>query len=472
MRCRPDDTNRLDLLTDDVLLQIFDTYMMIMNRSYIGKPAVEAWQSLVHVCRRWRSLVFLSPRRLNLHLLCTPQTPTKDKLDVWPPVPLIVEGTMSLSSTDNVIAALGQSNRVCEIVLRCFVDWQLERVLAAMQVSFPELTDLRLFSNDKSLPVIPNSFLDGSAPHLRILYLHAVPFPGLPRLLSSTTHLVDLALTDIPHSGYISPEAMIALISMLSNLKSFELEFRSPQSHPDWEIRHLYPSKRSVIPALTQFLFKGVFEYLEDLVTCIDTPRLEFLHITFFNQINFDTPRLVQFINRTPRLRKHDAHLQFRDRSAVVKLPTRFGGIEIEISCREPDWQLSSIAQVCNSSLPPPSMVEDLYIWHRYWKPVWENDVIENDRWLELLLPFTAVENLYLSKEFAPGIAAALQEVVGAGISEILPSLQNIFVEGLDESGLFREGIRRFAVARRLLNHPISISDWDGIETWTGHGRI
>jgi hypothetical protein len=43
--------------------------------------------------------------------------------------------------------------------------WQLENVLvAAMQVpSFPELPDLRLSSLD---PVIPDSFLDGSAPRL------------------------------------------------------------------------------------------------------------------------------------------------------------------------------------------------------------------------------------------------------------------------------------------------------------------
>jgi hypothetical protein len=53
---------------------------------------------------------------------------------------------------------------------------------------------------------------------------------------------------------------------------------------------------------------------------------------------------------------------------------------------------------------------------------------IENTLWLELLLPFTAVEKLYLSDEFWPGIAAALQELVGARIAEFLPSLQNIFL--------------------------------------------
>jgi len=60
---------------------------------------------------------------------------------------------------------------------------------------------------------------------------------------------------------------------------------------------------------------------------------------------------------------------------------------------------------------------------------------------LELLLPFPAVKNLYLSKDFAPGIVAALQEIVG---TEVLPSLQNILVDGLEPSGPFQESIEQF----------------------------
>jgi hypothetical protein len=41
---------------------------------------------------QWRTLVLESPRRLNLRLFCTPKTPVKDTLDVWPALPLIVEG--------------------------------------------------------------------------------------------------------------------------------------------------------------------------------------------------------------------------------------------------------------------------------------------------------------------------------------------------------------------------------------------
>ena len=83
---------------------------------------------MANVCRRWRTLVFLSPRRLNLRLLLyTHGTPARDTLDIWPALPLIVQGDMALSGTmDNIFAALGQSNRVCEVSLYNLAGSQLE----------------------------------------------------------------------------------------------------------------------------------------------------------------------------------------------------------------------------------------------------------------------------------------------------------------------------------------------------------
>jgi hypothetical protein len=358
--------------------------------------------------------------------------------------------------TDNIIAVLGQSNRVCLVSLWNVADRQLEKVLAAMEVRFPELTYLRLFSHVETLPVISDSFLGGSAPRLQVFTLSGIPFPELPNLLLSATHLVDLTLSDVLHSGYISPEAIVALISVLSSLEWLTLVFESPRCRPDRETRRPPPSKRSVIPALHFFHFKGAFECLEDLVIGIDTPQLDDMQITFFNQIDFDTPR---FINRTPKLGKRDAIVLFNDDYTVVGLSP--GTLEIEVSCREPDWQLSSMEQVCNSSFHPLSTVENLYIGHKYSERVWMNDAIENTLWLQLLLPFNAVKNLYLSKEFAPGIAATLQELDGGRITEVLPSLQNIFVKGLEPSGPFRENIGQFVAARQLSDHPIAISVWD-----------
>jgi hypothetical protein len=87
-----------------------------------------------------------------------------------------------VTGTDNIIAALGQRHRVCYVSLGSFTDRELEQVLAAMHAPFPELTELHLVSNGNKLPVIPDSFLNGST-RLRVFDLNGIPFPGLSKLL-------------------------------------------------------------------------------------------------------------------------------------------------------------------------------------------------------------------------------------------------------------------------------------------------
>jgi hypothetical protein len=59
-------------------------------------------------------------------------------------------------------------------------------------------------------PAIPDSFLNGSAPRLRLPF---IPFPGLvPQLLLSATGLFLLHLRGIPHSaGYITVRLLASL---------------------------------------------------------------------------------------------------------------------------------------------------------------------------------------------------------------------------------------------------------------------
>ncbi len=80
--------------------------------------------------------------------------------------------------------------------------------------------------------------------------------------------------------------------------------------------------------------------------------------------------------------------------------------------------------------------------------------------WLDLLRPFTAVKNLYLSEFSSPRIALVLQELTGERTTEVLPALQNVFLEGSSPIVNCPEGIARFISARQLTNLPIAISVW------------
>ena len=46
-------------------------------------------------------------------------------------------------------------------------------------------------------------------------------------------------------------------------------------------------------------------------------------------------------------------------------------------------------------------------------------------------------------------------------MTEVLPSLENIFLEGFQPSGPLHEGIETFVAARRLAGHPVAVSRWD-----------
>jgi len=113
-----------DILPEVALpgLEIFD---FCVNGTWM-----ESWQNLVHVCRKWRNVVFGSPHRLNLRLRCKPRIPVRDILDVWPPLPIVTWfGRFEKwpGRVDNITAALEQHHRVCEIeFLSYFGKWKRE----------------------------------------------------------------------------------------------------------------------------------------------------------------------------------------------------------------------------------------------------------------------------------------------------------------------------------------------------------
>ena len=308
----------INILPDDVLLHIF-----FFDRSRYLKDADQRpvsylswrwhswrWYRLVHVCRRWRSVVFASPKFLDLRLVCGPRTRVQ-RTGIWPPLPIILTDTINspIPRDYDFDAAIVHHTRVCEINLH-LTRSQLLRLASAMQGQCLALMHLRLdfahfYSYPYPAPALPDGFLGGSAPRLQTLELDSIPFPALPKLLLSATDLVRLTLLNIPHAGYFSPEVIVTSLAVLANLRSLTIEFKFRRSSPE-ERRPLTPTlARTVLPALTRFQFLGVTEYLEDFVARIDAPFLDSISITFFHRLIFDardTPQLAQFMRRTARL--------------------------------------------------------------------------------------------------------------------------------------------------------------------------
>jgi hypothetical protein len=89
-------------------------------------------------------------------------------LDVWPALPIVINALGMGSRPQamaNIITALKQHNRVFKTSI-----WGMQNSLLKAFVTikkpFPALTSLTLESNDTTAPVLPRSFLGGSAPRL------------------------------------------------------------------------------------------------------------------------------------------------------------------------------------------------------------------------------------------------------------------------------------------------------------------
>jgi hypothetical protein len=360
-------------------------------------------------------------------------------------------------SVENVVAAVEHGHdRIDQIFIDDINRSALEILILAPAIRqpLPILKDFWLMPRDESVPVLPETFLGGSAPLLETFSSYGIPFPTFPRFILSSTHIRYLLISNIPHSGYISPNAMVACLAALPNLEHLFIAFDSPLSRPPQITPP--PRTRIVLPALTRLFIRGVSEYFEDFVAQIDTPILDNLEVTFFMDLIFEIPRLRHFIGRAERLQPSDqARMMFYDREVQISV----GSFELQVLCERPDWQLSSMVQIFGQQLLLLSHVKQLEISeYRHDNIEWiDNPDMDSSLWLELFHLFIAVQSLYVSAKLVAPVAATLQELTEGRTMEVLPVLHSVFLEGLNPSGPVPEGIKSFVAARRLSDHPVAI---------------
>jgi hypothetical protein len=453
----------IDVLPDDSLLEIFDFYKVALS----NRPGLTwRWNTLTQVCRRWRHVVFGSPRRLDLGLLCTSTTPVSRLLDIWPPFPITVflpDSQVDKNGVENVIAALECRDRVSNILIGDIHGPELEKLVNVLHAPLPLLRTFSIIrrSIHESVLVPPETFLGGSAPLLDCFGLINTPFPSFPKFISCFTNIFFLFLLDIPNSGYISPKVMATCLASLPHLACLSFGFLS---RPSGLLQSSPPQfTRAALPTLSSLSFYGASEYSEDFVARIVTPSLTSLNITFFMDPIFDIPRLRNFIDHTEGLKRfNQAAIEFSDQmiNVVFGSRTRF---KLEIRCERPDLQLSSITQIFREQLPLLSHVEQLELGKSRSECLWWTDDpdMDSSQWLKLFRLFVSAQSLHVSERLVSPVARALRDLTGETAMEVLPVLRTLFVEGLQLSGPVHEAMKSFATARQLSHQPVVIQRWE-----------
>ncbi|KAH9164744.1 hypothetical protein EDB89DRAFT_2233787 [Lactarius sanguifluus] len=415
----------IEVLFDDILLNMFLHFL---------DGSSQDWPTLVHVSQRWRQIIFTSPVGLYLRLHCTYRTPVLKTIDCWPSFPLVVNYAGSPipdppapedEDIVNIMAALKQSDRVSSISLT--VTSSLLEQLSTIAEPFSKLEKLNLLSRHNMQLTLPGAFRWG--PRLRSLHSTRVAFPSFLQLLSLSQDIVDLHLHEIPRVGYFSPAAFANALSGMTQLRQLSLHFLSLP--PRRNYLSLPPSgERVVLPALTCLKYRGTSKYLDSLVARIDAPGLGDIDITFFNQPTMDALQLGRFIDRIG-IQKPNRRAKIRTSNRAISIcftrpgaPTR---VELRISCEQLDWQLSSMAQICDQFSAFLLRIEDLDI--ETTKPATGEDIM-GGQWLVLVRSFGGAKDFRVVGELATAILRALCQVDG-GHTVMLPALRDLCVPDL-----------------------------------------
>ena len=159
---------------------------------------------------------------------------------------------------------------------------------------------------------------------------------------------------------------MATCLSKLINLEYFSLEFESPPSSPNQEARHPLPPTRFDLPVLNRITFKGVYEYMEDFLARINAPLCQTFETTFFDDIHFHTPNLIQFISRIQMEAPSEVDVVFsRDGASVTLRTSSVRSVKVEVLSKVPNWQLSFLVEICALCLPFLSATKKLYIYEK-----------------------------------------------------------------------------------------------------------
>lgn len=503
----------IHVLPDGVLLDIFDFCRTERGSGVFRKHTNLEWQ-LVRVCRRWRYLIFASPSRLDLKLLCTHGTPVKKALGCWPAFPIIIEyDNVSQKDEDSIIAALGHPDRVRRIRL-CVTKSSWEKIRTSMRKPFPALTHLWLEPKVRDEVVsLPRKFLGDCAPRLEEVYLRGISFsaPNLPTYLLSASDLINLQILEIPHTNFISPEVMVTGLARLTRLETLAIEFRHPL--PRSEQRLSAPAIPVVrFPSLSAFKFRGFCDYLEDLVAQIDAPRVTCCNIWYFSQPMYQVPQFSRFLSRTeyfkpPWLMR--ARVEFCERWMGIELdvgddeargehvpghPGVLGVPHLNIRlisegmAREALHSIQILHQLSSSlvnvvdltvcgptegplfpkfangvffggamfgDLPPITLPSGGPLFDGeplFPDPPGRQDSIDHIEWHALLRPFTAVATMRVRGELSENLVCALEWVRGGMAAQILPVLRILHLE--DPS----IPVEQFISARQNAGRPVAIN--------------
>jgi hypothetical protein len=243
----------------------------------------------------------------------------------------------------------------------------------------------------------------------------------------------------------------------MTQLRSLSLHFLPTEHHVGASLPR---SKLIVIPSLTRLDFRGISEYLEDLVAGIDAPYLQDIELKFSNKSIPNLPKLSEFIDR---MGIHKSHRRVDILSSADAISVSFiqprapTCIKLQVSSTHSSTQLFTIARIFTRFSSSLLDLEDLRIGSTRpfaWQYSLKDELLP---WLKFLKAFAGVKWFHIAGNFMTDIISALK-IPDEQREAVLPALRKLYISqpGPHHASL-REGVVAFMTSRRLSGHPIAV---------------
>jgi hypothetical protein len=465
----------IHILDDDSLLNIFCLYRPVLineDEANVSNMLERGewrrkhwWLKLAHVCRRWRTLVLASTSYLRIGLVCTYDSPVRDMLAPWPPLPLIMDYAdngheLTVEEVQRICLTLQYRDRIRRIRLSVHQAYLRNIVTAFIDKEFPMLECLIIKISDiHSWPLglkLPDTL---RAPRLRHLVLTNFIFPITSPLLTTTMHLVTLSL-NFKFVGHCQPDDLLKRLALLPRLELLAIIFnlRVRDNGIEEQVSHTQFTTHVTLPNLRWFEFQGTSAYLEALLPGMSTPLLENFQLvmTLFGQLTSSIPSLLEFMNAAENFSPRSASFHFHGWGVDVRLypckKVMMSFSSIMVLCRVPGQQLSFVAQLSNVLSPVFSAVVDLTIYH--YLPSTQHDEVNCTQWRKLLRSFRNVKTLHMANVFDEDLFRSLRSDGEPPLGP-LPELKELVCPA---TGRAREALTAFITAREAEGRPVRLS--------------
>jgi hypothetical protein len=369
-----------------------------------------------------------------------------------PPLPLSVKFSLDSLHLESISLALQYHDRVNSIEIS---QWSLAdpEMLMPLDKPFPMLESLSLHSRSHGIQMLPRNFV---APRLRSLFLLFVHTSAVSSLLINTTNLISLTIALIPSYDHLIPEYLVELISGLPRLENLSISFM-PLTLEGWTPSQRTEPTRVVLPNLWRFMYWGINEYLENLLTLISTPLLQHFCTTCYWHRPCTFSRLSEFLGTVQNLHFETAEvsihatkisLAYHPAQPSASLPYFSFNIN---ETYDDQSQVVSLALICSATAPvlPAVRVLVLKLDKRR-----EISGFSNEQWHVFLRSFGGVRTLQTDVALAAGLSDALHpDHNRTQAEELLPRLSELVV--VSNEDVIHGPVMSLIDARRRAGHHL-----------------